>query len=83
MRTIDYNGRTYTYTDENHVFHYELGRLDNSYKTIIVSAYPEPAIHGYEGSRVSNGYKKRLSMVDRETGVKTVMARQLSKGVQV
>jgi hypothetical protein len=84
MKTFDYAGKTWEY-DHLTVFLFELGRYENTYKVhkefgewIVSDDSPlGVAVSTYENFHVSDGYKKRLSMVNK--GEKTIIAREGSK----
>jgi hypothetical protein len=87
MQKFNFNGRTHEYTISTH-FCLEVGRLDNSYvpiktfKTDVEKNLTQPhvyAIEEYNEFHVSDGWKKRLSMIN--DGQKTILARQITPKV--
>ncbi len=84
MKACIYNGLSYNYTDSDQ-FVVELGRYQTSYKRLqvyqVARGLDEPhraAIQRYENLFVSDGYKKRLSLVSLD-GERHVLARELSE----
>lgn len=78
MKTFDYAGRTWKY-DEATFFVVEVGRYKNAYQCDqqFPSWMLENAIEAYEERHVSDGYKRRLVMINE--GNKKVIARMTSK----
>lgn len=74
-KQFEYGGLSYSYNEDT-VFHVELGRYDNQYRLKEMFFAPLPAIAAYEKLSVSNGYKKRLSVVLH--GKKTILAKQIT-----
>ncbi len=68
---FNYNGQSWEYQPGTTLFILETGRYDNAYrtkKTFTPADYPgdklpKEAIEYYERFQVSDGYKKRLSMI--------------------
>lgn len=86
MKTFNFNGRSYDYDDDT-IFYLQLGRYDNAYTTIKKftnvccddNFSPHTfAIAAYQKHEVSNGYKKRLVMID-SYDKKIVLAKEISK----
>lgn len=70
MKTFDYAGKTWRY-DEKTIFQLEIGRYHNSYhhRQSFPHDMLENAIEEYEQMNVSDGYKKRLSMIANNTKI--------------
>jgi len=78
MKTFDYAGKSWEY-DDCTLFIVEMGRYHNSYSYSQQFMKWKQAIETYEAMNVSDGYKKRLSIV--RNGVKTKITHKTSKGV--
>jgi hypothetical protein len=76
QNSFHFNGKTWFYDNETE-FLIEIGRYLNSYQNHKKFNNIDDAIKYYNAYLISDGYKKRLSMVTNDK--KTIIAYQLTK----